>query len=67
VAARIRRAIDGVVAFPQLGAPTDTLSIRRVLALPYPYVIFYEPLADEIVVHRIRHTRQDRVSPRTQD
>jgi toxin ParE1/3/4 len=56
-----------VVAFPQLGAPTDTSGIRRVLALPYPYVIFYEAMADEIVVHRIRHTRRDRISLRTQD
>jgi hypothetical protein len=38
-----------------------------VLALPYPYVIFYEPLTDEIVAHRVRHARRERIAPRTQE
>lgn len=64
VAARIRRTLDLVVEFPKHGAPTDDPGIRRVLALPYPYVIFYEPLKDEVVVHRVRHVRRERIAPR---
>jgi plasmid stabilization system protein ParE len=67
VAARIRRALDLVLEFPQQGAPTDDPGIRRVLALPYPYVILYEPLKDEIAVHRVRHVRRERIAPRTQN
>lgn len=67
VASRMRRALDLVVEFPLHGAPTDDPGIRRVLALPYPYVIFYEALADEIMVHRVRHVRRERIAPRTQN
>ncbi|MBX3502187.1 MAG: type II toxin-antitoxin system RelE/ParE family toxin [Alphaproteobacteria bacterium] len=67
VASRVRRALDLVVEFPQHGAPTDVPGIRRVLALPYPYVIFYEVLTNEIVVHRVRHVRRERIAPRAQD
>jgi toxin ParE1/3/4 len=67
VASRIRRALDRVAEFPLHGAPTDDPGIRRVLALPYPYVIFYEALTDEILVHRVRHVRRERIAPRTQN
>jgi hypothetical protein len=30
------------------------------LTLPYPYVVLYEERADDIVIHRIRHTAQQR-------
>lgn len=66
VAARIRRALDRIVAFPHHGRPTSDPGIRLILALPYPYMIFYEPLESEIVVHRVRHARRERIAPRTQ-
>jgi plasmid stabilization system protein ParE len=31
-------------------------NLRRVVANPYPYVIFYRPDATEIVIHGVRHT-----------
>ena len=35
--------------------------IRKIRVLPivhYPYVVFYEVLEDEVVVHHIRHGRR---------
>lgn len=66
VHARIRRSIDFLVDFPRIGTPTDDPAIRRTLALPYPYVIFYEPTTDEIVIHSIRHARRRPQPPRTE-
>jgi toxin ParE1/3/4 len=29
--------------------------LRRMIVSPYPYLIFYEATADEIVIHGVRH------------
>ena len=58
VYARIRHSIGLLADFPFIGTPTDEPSIRRTLALPYPYVIYYEVTADEIVIHSVRHARR---------
>ena len=65
VYARIQRSIGFLVDFPRIGTPTDDPAIRRTLALPYPYVIFYEPAADEIIIHSVRHGRRRPQAPRT--
>jgi plasmid stabilization system protein ParE len=33
--------------------------LRRIAVFPYPYFIFYRVLADEIVIHGIRHAARD--------
>jgi toxin ParE1/3/4 len=58
VQARIKQSIDLLIDFPFIGTPTDDPVVRRTLALPFPYVIFYEVTADEIVVHSVRHARR---------
>jgi toxin ParE1/3/4 len=30
-------------------------NLRRIIATPYPYVIFYQPGTTEIVIHGVRH------------
>ena len=42
-----------------VGARTDDPSIRRLLVTPYPYLVFYEVLGDEIIIHAVRHGSRD--------
>ena len=41
--------------YPLIGARTDDPAIRGMVARPYPYLIFYEATAEEIVIHGVRH------------
>jgi toxin ParE1/3/4 len=41
--------------YPQIGARTDDPAIRRMVARPYPYLIFYEVSDEEVVIHGVRH------------
>jgi toxin ParE1/3/4 len=38
---------------------TEDPSIRRMTTTPFPYLIFYEPKADEIIIHAVRHSARD--------
>jgi toxin ParE1/3/4 len=42
-------------AYPQIGVQTDEPGIRRIVARPYPYLIFYEPTETTLIVHAIIH------------
>ena len=55
VKARIKAVTELLLAHPHIGVATDDASIRRANATPYPYLIFYEPRDDEIIIHAIRH------------
>lgn len=58
-AQRVKQRIETLIALlserPHLGKPTDDPTIRRMPALPYPYLVFYEVTDDEIVIHAVRH------------
>lgn len=53
---RTREVERHIARFPKLGSP----ALRAMLTLPYPDVFLYEERRDEVVVHRIRHTAQQR-------
>ena len=55
VHAKIKSMIDLLLSYPLVGAKTDDPAIRRLVVTPYPYLVFYEPTADEIIIHAIRH------------
>ena len=57
--ARIHVTIELLLRHPFAGAKTDDPSIRRMPTNPYPYVIFYEVLNDEIIIHAVRHGARD--------
>jgi len=59
VQARLRAVIALLASHPRIGARTDDPAIRRAVAVPYPYLVFYEVTDDEIVIHAVRHAARD--------
>lgn len=55
VQTRIREAIDTLLHYPLSGRPTRHPRLQRVVATPYPYLIFYEANDDEVVIVGVRH------------
>jgi toxin ParE1/3/4 len=53
--ARIRAVIDLIALHPQSGQLTSTRRLRRVIVHPYPYLIFYAAMDDNVVIHGVRH------------
>ncbi len=52
---RIQAVIDLLLQHPHAGRLTSKGVLRRVVAYPYPYLIFYRATEDEIVIHGVRH------------
>ena len=59
VQARIQAIIDLLLQHPRIGTRTNDPAIRRMTALPYSYLIFYEATESEIIIHAIRHAARD--------
>lgn len=59
----IEQALARVQRWPLSSMATEEPDIRRALATPYPYAIFYEPTETEIIVLRVRHTSRDPEAP----
>lgn len=55
---RIDGLIRGLAAFPLQGTPTDERDIRRLVATPYPYLIFYRVKGETVIILHIRHGRR---------
>ena len=55
VARRIRSIIELLKSHPRAGRATEVAGIRRLVASPYPYLIFYEVAENAVVIHAIRH------------
>lgn len=59
VQARIQAIIELLLRHPYIGLATQDPSIRRINTTPYPYLIFYEVAADELIIHAVRHGARD--------
>ena len=59
VQARIQAIIDLLLLHPDVGIRTNDPVIRRLTAVPYPYLIFYEVTATEIIIHAVRHAARN--------
>lgn len=59
VQARIQSIIDLLLQYPHVGRRTSDPAIRRMIAVPYPYLIFYEATETEVIIHAIRHAARD--------
>jgi len=55
VQARIQAIIDLLLLHPHVGTRTNNPAIRRLATPPYPYIVFYEATATEIIIHAVRH------------
>jgi len=62
-ARRVQRRIQAVVGqlphHPRIGVRTDDPTIRRLTATPYPYLVFYEIVGEDIVIHAVRHAARN--------
>jgi toxin ParE1/3/4 len=54
VQARIQFVINLLLQHPHAGQLTSKGRLRRVIASPYPYLIFYRATENEIVIHGVR-------------
>ena len=59
VSRRIEELLIKVLDAPGMGSPTERPRQRRLVALPYPYLIFYEVTETEIIVHAVRHGHRE--------
>lgn len=55
VVARIENLIGQLADIPHMGEAVDVPRIRRLPATRFPYLIFYEVGAEEVIIHHIRH------------
>jgi toxin ParE1/3/4 len=56
---RIQTIIDVLSQHPLIGTRTSDPTIRRMTALPYPYLIFYQATDEEIIIHAVRHAARN--------
>jgi toxin ParE1/3/4 len=56
VQARIQVIINLLLQHSHAGQLTSKGRLRRVIASPHPYLIFYQATEDEIVIHGVRHS-----------
>ena len=53
---RLRAVIDLLLQYPESGRITGKGRLRRVVAYPYPYLIFYRATDAEVVILGVRHS-----------
>jgi plasmid stabilization system protein ParE len=59
VQARIQAITDLLLLHPHIGRRTNDPAIRRMTTTPYPYLVFYEAMETEIIIHAVRHAARD--------
>ena len=59
---RMETVLDRLADHPLSGMRTSSPPLRRILIRPYPYLIFYEPQGDAVVVIGVRHAARDPLS-----
>jgi toxin ParE1/3/4 len=52
----VERRINALYDHPEIGYRADEVDVRIILAIPYPYRIYYRVAAAEIEILHIRHT-----------
>lgn len=55
VQSRIQEVIGVLTDFPRAGRTTSRQDVRRIVASPYPYLIFYRVLGGDVVIDAVRH------------
>jgi len=52
----VEKRVDALSDLPEIGYRSDEAGVRIILAIPYPYRIYYRIAADEITILHVRHT-----------
>ncbi len=55
VQARIQATINLLLQHPKAGRVTSNGRMRRIVATPHPYLIFYSTTDGEVIIHGVRH------------
>lgn len=63
VKARLKAIIVLLVEHPHIGRLTGKRGIRRIVATPYPYLVFYRATAAEFIIHGVRHAARRPLPP----
>jgi toxin ParE1/3/4 len=67
-ARNVRGRIQAIAAllaqYPHSGQLTNESGLRRIVTLPYPYLIFYEVTSEEVVIIGVRHAAREPEPPR---
>jgi toxin ParE1/3/4 len=63
VQARIQAIADLLVQHPHSGQLTSESGLRRIATPPYPYLVFYEVTAEEVVIIGVRHAAREPEPP----
>jgi toxin ParE1/3/4 len=61
---RIQAITVLLVQYPHSGRLTSESGLRQIGTPPYPYLVFYEATADEVVIIGIRHAAREPEPPR---
>jgi plasmid stabilization system protein ParE len=56
---RLHTMIGFVATHPHAGTELKGRGLRRIAALPYPYLVFYRVEGDEVIVIGVRHAARD--------
>lgn len=56
VKVRVHEMIALLLQHPHAGPLTSKSRLRRMVAYPYPYLIFYRATETEIIIHGVRHS-----------
>ena len=63
VQARIQAITALLVQHPHSGQLTSDSGLRRIVTPPYPYLVFYEVTAEEVVIIGVRHGAREPEPP----
>ena len=59
IQARIKGLTALLLLHPHIGRRTTNPILRRIIASPFPYLIFYQVTEREIVIHAVWHTSRN--------
>ncbi|MBM7850717.1 plasmid stabilization system protein ParE [Methylopila capsulata] len=59
VRARIQTVVELLREHPHSGQLTSRPRLRRIVVVPYPYLVFYEVRGVEVIVVAVRHAARD--------
>lgn len=60
IEARLQEIIAFILEYSEAGEATSLAGARRIVLRPYPYILFYRVVGDQVVVSQFRHAARRR-------